>query len=53
MMETIMAYPGLQGLRRWILATSDAHELYRPFGWENIKNPEKWMEVVDPEVYKR
>ncbi|HTI94272.1 MAG TPA: GNAT family N-acetyltransferase [Puia sp.] len=53
MMETIMGYPALQGLRRWILLTGDAHDLYRQFGWESVKNPEKWMEVVDSEVYKR
>jgi len=53
MMETIMGYPELQGLRRWILLTSDAHELYRQFGWDTVKNPEKWMELVEVEVYKR
>jgi len=35
--------PELQGLRRWILFTRDAHELYRPFGWEPTPHPERLM----------
>lgn len=53
MLEQVMGFADLQGLRRWILLTSDAHELYRQFGWEVVASPEKWMEVWDPEVYKR
>ncbi|PKN97175.1 MAG: GNAT family N-acetyltransferase [Chloroflexi bacterium HGW-Chloroflexi-5] len=53
MMETIISHPELQGLRRWILLTADAHELYRKYGWTNIKNPEKWMEKHDPDAYKK
>jgi len=49
----IMGYAELKGLRRWVLLTRDAHELYRKFGWESVASPEKYMEVVDPEVYKR
>jgi GNAT superfamily N-acetyltransferase len=52
MLEQVMGFPDLQGLRRWILLTSDAHELYRRFGWVSIPNPEKWMEVWNPGVYK-
>ena len=44
LMETIMHHPELQGLRRWILLTADAHELYRKFGWSNINDPSRWME---------
>lgn len=51
LMEKIMTHPNLQGLRRWILLTADAHELYKQYGWTNIKNPEKWMEKHDPHVY--
>ena len=32
LLEVVCAHPELQGLRRWVLATRDAHELYRPFG---------------------
>jgi GNAT superfamily N-acetyltransferase len=51
LMQTIMDYPELQGLRRWILATKDAHGLYNQFGWEPVAYPERWMEVHDREVY--
>jgi GNAT superfamily N-acetyltransferase len=42
---TIRAYPELQGLRRWLLATKDAHGLYRQFGFKDLSAPERWMEV--------
>ena len=43
---TVMQHPELQGLRRWILLTGDAHGLYRQFGWKDIAHPERWMEVT-------
>ncbi len=51
LMRAIMQYPGLQGLRRWILLTRDAHELYQQYGWKPIASPDRWMEVHDPHVY--
>lgn len=51
LMQTIMAYPELQGLRRWILSTADAHGLYKQFGWSPVAFPERWMEVHNREVY--
>jgi len=48
LIETVMAHPDLQGLRRWILATRDAHELYRQFGWDDLRNPENWMQILHP-----
>lgn len=51
LMKTIMEYPELQGLRRWILSTADAHELYKQFGWVPVAHPERWMEVHNKEVY--
>ena len=51
LLQTIMSYPELQGLRRWILATRDAHGLYQQFGWQPFANPEKWMEVHHKDVY--
>ena len=53
LMTAIKAHPDLQGLRRWMLATRDAHSLYEQFGFSRIANPERLMEIVDPEVYKR
>ncbi len=48
LMQTIMSHPELQGLRRWTLATRDAHGLYRQFGWKSLEAPERWMEVFRP-----
>ncbi len=47
LIETIISYPELQGLRRWLLATKDAHELYRRFGFTELKNPDRFMERND------
>jgi len=48
LMQTIMNHPDLQGLRRWMLATADAHGLYAQFGFEPINNPERWMQIHAP-----
>ena len=53
MMTCILAHPQLQGLRRWCLATRDAHQLYARVGFERTKIPERWMEKLDTEVYQR
>ena len=53
LMEVILSYPGLQGLRRIILATRDAHSLYAQFGFTLLNNPERWMQIHNPDVYKR
>ena len=50
LMEVILAHPKLQGFRRWVLATKDAHELYRKFGFQELKRPERWMERPDPNM---
>ena len=44
LVETILAHPDLQGLRRWSLATRDAHSLYARFGFVRLANPERMME---------
>ncbi|MGH7493923.1 MAG: GNAT family N-acetyltransferase [bacterium] len=48
LVSVVMSHPDLQGLRRWSLATRDAHELYRPLGWTEIRHPETWMEILSP-----
>lgn len=53
LMEIIMNYPTLQGLRRWILLTGDAHGLYKQFGWTEIADPAKWMELHHKNVYSK
>jgi GNAT superfamily N-acetyltransferase len=51
LMECIVGHPDLQGLRRWMLATKDAHGLYAKFGFTPVRSPETWMERHDPEIY--
>ena len=46
LMETVTAHPDLQGLKRILLATRDAHGLYAQFGWKPLSSPERWMERV-------
>jgi GNAT superfamily N-acetyltransferase len=53
LMQCITEHPQLQGLRRRVLATLDAHGLYAQFGFGQLKSPERYMEAFDPDVYKR
>jgi GNAT superfamily N-acetyltransferase len=53
LMRSIVAHPRLQGLRRWSLATRDAHSLYAQFGFRPLARPESYMEVYDREVYRK
>ena len=53
LMECIKAHPDLQGLRRWILGTRDAHGLYRKIGFRPLAEPSIYMEIMDREVYGR
>jgi GNAT superfamily N-acetyltransferase len=53
LMECIMRHPDLQGLRRWALATRDAHGLYSKFGFGPPAYPESLMEILDFDIYKR
>ncbi|MEO8998666.1 MAG: GNAT family N-acetyltransferase [Rhodanobacter sp.] len=52
LMAALMAHPQLQGLRRFSLATSDAHGLYADFGFAVPARPQTLMEKLDPDVYK-
>ncbi len=52
-MECVAAHPRLQGFRRWMLATKDAHTLYEKTGFRPVAMPERWMERADPDVYTR
>jgi GNAT superfamily N-acetyltransferase len=51
LMNAVVSHPQLQGLRRWMLATRDAHGLYAKFGFSPIAAPERFMERHDPLVY--
>ena len=50
LMEVIIAHPRLQGFRRWVLSTKDAHGLYEKFGFIPLHRPERWMERPDPNM---
>ncbi len=52
LMQSIQIHPELQGLRRWMLGTRDAHRLYAKVGFRPLAHPEIFMEVHDPDVYK-
>jgi hypothetical protein len=47
-----MAHPELQGLRRWLLATRDAHGLYAQFGFLPLDKPERIMAMKPFEEYR-
>ena len=51
MLQAIDTHADLQGLRRFMLATADAHGLYRQFGFEPLPRPERFMERYRPDVY--
>lgn len=51
LVECVLTHPELQGLRRWMLGTRDAHGLYRQFGFTPVAEPEKVMERRDRNVY--
>lgn len=53
LMNEIIAHPQLQGLRRFILATRDAHGLYERFGFSPLAAPDRWMEIHQPDLYTR
>ena len=52
LVAAIQAHPRLQGLRRFMLGTRDAHGLYAQFGFEPIKYPERFMEIAPPNPYQ-
>jgi GNAT superfamily N-acetyltransferase len=51
MVETALAHPQLSSLRRWMLATRDAHPLYERHGFERLADPGKFMEIARPGIY--
>jgi GNAT superfamily N-acetyltransferase len=51
MMEVVHAHPDLQGFRRWVLLTRDAHGLYRKAGYAPLAAPDRYMERRRPNAY--
>ncbi len=53
LISCVQSHPDLKGLRRWLLATADAHDLYRSQGFSPLRNPQWFMEINDPDIYLR
>jgi GNAT superfamily N-acetyltransferase len=45
LIQTILEHPDLRDMRRWLLVTSDAHGLYKQFGFTSMEDPERWMQM--------
>ncbi|MCE9619163.1 MAG: GNAT family N-acetyltransferase [Planctomycetes bacterium] len=52
LMEVVQGHENLQGLRKFLLGTRDAHSLYEQFGFKQLANPMNLMEIRNPDVYK-
>jgi GNAT superfamily N-acetyltransferase len=48
LMQSMLEHPDLKHIRRWLLATDDAHGLYQQFGFEQLTDAEKWMQRLRP-----
>lgn len=52
LLRLVMEHPGLQHLRRFLLATRDAYQLYRQFGFQQLESPETYMEIFRPDAHR-
>ncbi len=52
LMQNVLSHPDLQGLRRFTLATRDAHGLYAQFGFQPLGDPARHMEISIPDIYR-
>ncbi len=52
LLDTINKHPNLQNLRRWMLMTLDAQEVYKKNGWQIAQYPERVMEKYHPNIYQ-
>ena len=53
MMEAVKAHKDLQGIRRFMLVTRDAHGLYEKYGFKPLSNPDRHMELLNRDIYKK
>jgi hypothetical protein len=51
-MNAVVTHSDVQGLRRWLLATRDAHGLYERFGFAPLPKPEVFLEINRPDIYR-
>ena len=52
LVTTALTHPALQGLRRVLLATKDAHAIYARCGFVALARPERFMEINRPDIYR-
>jgi GNAT superfamily N-acetyltransferase len=52
MIESLLTHPDLQGLRRMLLGTRDAHSLYARFGFTPLADPSRFQEIFRPDIYR-
>ena len=52
LVQTVRNHSTLKNLRRFVLATADAHQLYGQFGFSPLKNHDRWMEIFQPQQQK-
>lgn len=52
LLQAVIEHPELQGLRRMMLATRDAHSLYAQYGFTAVTNPQSLMQIWQPDVYQ-
>lgn len=53
LVQAFQRHPELQGLRRWLLGTKDAHGVYAPLGFTPVQEPERLMHIKNPNPYGR
>lgn len=53
LMECVVAHPDLQGLRRFVLGTRDAHGLYERYGFKPLADPTRFLEIHRPDAYRQ
>ncbi|MBV9217023.1 MAG: GNAT family N-acetyltransferase [Acidobacteria bacterium] len=51
LLQVMTEQPDLQGMRRWLLATRDAHGLYKQHGFSALVHPDRWMERTSLDAY--
>ncbi len=46
LVKEMLSDPDLRQVKKWALATRDAHDLYKKFGFSNVTNPERLMSMT-------
>ncbi|MDX9822783.1 MAG: GNAT family N-acetyltransferase [Syntrophales bacterium] len=52
MVRFALSHPELRNVYQWLLRTRDAHGVYEECGFEPLKNPEKWMAIMNPRPHR-